>query len=87
MTALVLVCAGAFLAAIGSLRGYGAARAALMPLVREGDPTRTLIDATRPVHARTRVRLMARNVVLAVGWLTLAMYGLFLTTIGLETMP
>ena len=42
---------------------------ALMPLVREGDPTRTLIDATRPVHARTRVRVMARNVVAAVGWL------------------
>ena len=49
-----------------------------MPLVREGDPTRTLIDASRPVHARTRVRLMARNVVLAIAWLTVAMYGLFL---------
>jgi len=86
MLALVLVSAGAFLAAFGALRGYAAARAALMPLVREGDPTRTLIDATRPVHARTRVRVMARNVVAAVGWLTLAMYGLFLTTVGLETL-
>lgn len=87
MTALVLVCAGAFLAAFGTLRGYGAARAALLPLVRDGDPTRTLIDAARPVHARTRVRVMARHVVVAVGWLTLAMYGLFLTTVGLETIP
>ena len=84
--AMVLVCAGAFLAALGGLRGYAAARAAL-PLVREGDPTRTLIDASRPVHARTRVRVMARNVALAIGWLTLGMYGLFLATVGLETLP
>ena len=86
MTALVMLAAGAFLAAWGSWRGYASARAALMPLVREGDPTRTLIDATRPVHARTRVRVMARNVLLAVGWLTLAMYGLFLATLGVELL-
>ena len=48
-----------------------------------GDP---MIDATRPVHARTRVRVMARNVVAAVVWLLLAMYGLFLATVGLETL-
>ena len=86
MTALVLVCAGGFLAAYGCLRGYAAARGALLPLVREGDPTRSLIDASRPVHARTRVRVMARHVVLAIAWLALAMYGLFLATAGFEAM-
>jgi hypothetical protein len=87
MPALVLLMAGGFLATWGSWRGYVAARSALMPLVREGDPTRTLIDASRPVHARTRVRLMARHVVLAIAWLSVAMYGLFLATVGLEGLP
>ena len=86
MTAVVMLAAGAFLAAWGSWRGYVAARAALLPLVREGDPTRTLIDASRPVHARTRVRVMARHVVAAVVWLSIAMYGLFLTTVALELL-
>ena len=55
----------------------------MLPLVREGDPTRTLIDATRPLHGRTRVRIAARNVALALGWLVVAMYGLFLATVGI----
>jgi hypothetical protein len=86
MTALVLLAAGAFLAAWGSWRGYLSARAAMLPLVRQGDPTRTLIDASRPVHDRTRVRLMARHVVLAVAWLSVAMYGLFLVTVGAQAV-
>jgi hypothetical protein len=86
MTAVVLLVTGTFLGAWGSWRGYVSARAALIPLLREGDPTRTLIDATRPVHARTRVRVMARHGVLAVAWLSLAMYGLYLATIGFETI-
>jgi hypothetical protein len=86
MTALVLLAAGTLLTAWGSWRGYQAARAALLPLVREGDATRTLIDASRPVHARARVRIMARHVVVAVGWLAVAMYGLFLVTVGLERL-
>ena len=63
------LCAGAFARRPrGRGAGYVAARVRRsLPLVREGDPTRTLIDATRPVHARTRVRLMARNVVVAIG--------------------
>ncbi len=87
MTALLLLAAGTFLAVWGSWRGYQCARSALVPLVREGDPTRTLIDATRPVHARTRVRVMVRHVLLALGWLTLAMYGLFLATAAFELRP
>jgi hypothetical protein len=84
MMALVMLAAGAFLAAWGSWRGYVAARSALLPLVREGDPTRTLIDASRPVHARTRVRVMARHVLVALAWLSVAMYGLFLASVGME---
>jgi len=41
------------------------------------------VDASRPVHARTRVRAAARNVLLAVLWLAVAMYGLYLATVGL----
>jgi hypothetical protein len=86
MTAVVLLVAGAFLAAWGGWRGYVSARAALLPLVRQGDPTRTLIDASRPVHARTRVRVMARHVLVAIAWLSVAMYGLFLATVGTEAL-
>jgi hypothetical protein len=84
MTGVVLVWAGVFLAFWGAWRGYGAARAALVPLLRDGDPTRSLVDATRPVHARVRVRLAVRNVVTAVAWLGIAMYGLYLATVGME---
>lgn len=70
----------------GSWRGYAAARAAVLPLVRDGDPTRTLIEATRPIHARSRVRIVARHAVLAVVWLSVAMYGLYLLTVGLEVL-
>ncbi len=55
-----------------------AARSAVLPLVREGDPTRTLIEATRPVHDRSRVRIAARNVALSLAWMCIAMYGLYL---------
>ena len=50
MLSAVLVATGLFLAIYGSLRGYVAARSALMPLVREGDPTRTLgrLDPSAP---------------------------------------
>jgi hypothetical protein len=84
MSAVVLLLAGAFLAAWGTWQGYRAAGAALLPLVRKGDPTRTLIDATRPVHARTRVRVAARHIVMAVAWVAVAMYGLFLATVGAQ---
>jgi hypothetical protein len=83
MTGVVLVWAGVFLASWGALRGYGAARAALVPLLRDGDPTRSLVDATRPVYARVRMRLAARNVVIAVAWLGIAMYGMYLATVGM----
>jgi hypothetical protein len=83
MLATVLVLSGLTIALHGSWRGYVAARSALVPFVREGDPTRRLIDAARPMHARTRVRVAARQVALAVGWLSLALYGMYLATVGM----
>ena len=82
MLAAVLVVSGVFAIAYGSWRGYVAARTALAPLVREGDPTRTLVEAGRPLHARTRVRIAVRQVAVAVGWLTVALYGLYLAAAG-----
>lgn len=82
MIGLVLVSSGLVVAATGAWRSYGFARHALAPFVRDGDPTRRLIDATRPVHDRWRTRAAARSLVLAVGWLCLAMYGLYLVTVG-----
>ena len=82
-TGVVLLWAGVFLAFWGAWR-YGAARAALAPLVRDGDPTRTLVDATRPVHARVRVRPQRATSSSAFAWLGIAMYGMYLATVGME---
>jgi hypothetical protein len=82
MVDAVLLVSGLTAAVLGTWRGYVAARTALGPLVHEGDATRTLIDAGRPMHARIRVRLFARRVVAAVAWLALAMYGLFLVSVA-----
>lgn len=87
MVGVVLVVSGLVAVAYGSWRGYAAARSALVPLVRDGDPTRTLIEATRPLHARSRVRFAARQVMQAVLWLCVAMYGLYLLTVGLAVVP
>jgi hypothetical protein len=83
MVGAVLVLSGLVTVAWGSWRGYGAARSALAPLVREGDPTRTLIEASQPIHARSRVRMAARKVLLAMAWVCVSMYGLYLLTVGL----
>ena len=76
--AVLLVC-GLAAAVIGTWRGYVVAREAVGPFVHEGDPTRTLIEAGRPIHARPRVRLFVRRVldlVCLAG--ARAMYGLYL---------
>ena len=79
---LVLVACGLTALVIGGWRGYALARQALTPLVHAGDPTRSAIEAARPVHARFRVRLFVRRVAVAVGWLVVALYGLFLLQVG-----
>jgi hypothetical protein len=87
MLSAVLLACGAFATIYGSWRGYAAARAALLPLAREGEPTRTLVERTQAPLARGRVRLALRHVVIAIAWLAIAMYGLYLATVGLELAP
>ena len=82
MLGAVLLVSGLFATVYGTWRGYVAARSAMLPLVRGGEPTRTLIDAGRPLHERTRLRLAARQVAVAVAWLTIALYGMYLATAG-----
>lgn len=67
---------------VGGWRSYSIARQALGPLVREGDPTRTAIEAARPFLDRFRIRLFIRRVAVSVGWLLVALYGLFLVSAG-----
>ncbi len=86
MAALLVLC-GLTATAIGSWRSYALAREALAPLVHDGDPTRTAIEATRPLPARPRVRRFAGRVAMSVGWLAIAMYGLFLIANAAEAMP
>lgn len=82
MLGALLVLSGLVAVPYGLWRGYAAARSALVPISRDGDPTRSLIEASRPIQDRSRVRLAARNVLLAFGWLTVAMYGLYLAVVG-----
>ncbi len=82
MVGAILLFSGLVAAVFGSWRGYVAARSGLLPLLREGDETRSRIEATRPIHARTRVRVAARQVAFACLWISVAMYGLFLATTG-----
>ena len=81
----LLVGCGLTALTIGAWRGYALAREALAPLVHAGDPTRSAIEAARPVHARFRVRLFARRVAIAAGWLVVALYGLYLIQAGSVT--
>jgi hypothetical protein len=86
MVGVVLLAAGLIAFVDALVRGYGAARSAVLPLTREGDPTRSLIEATRPIHARVRVRVAARHALTSVVWIVVAMYGLFLVTAGAERL-
>jgi hypothetical protein len=74
----VLLVTGLATTAIGTWRGYANARLVVAPLVHPGEPTRTVVEATQPLAERAQVRRAARNLAAAVGWLVLAMYGLFL---------
>jgi hypothetical protein len=81
MGILVVGC-GITVLAVAGWRSFTLARQALAPLVHDGEPTRTAIEAARPPHARFRVRQVARRVVAAVGWMIVALYGLFLIQAG-----
>ncbi len=80
---LVLAACGSMAAVIGTWRGYAVAREALAPLIHDGDPTRTAIDATRPLYGRIRVRLFVRRLAVSVAWVSIAMYGLYLLVVGI----
>jgi hypothetical protein len=80
----VLIVVGVAVVALAGWRGFTAVRVAVGPLVHDGDPTRSLIEATRPVHERSRIRAFARGVTLSVGWLIVALYGLFLVAAGMS---
>jgi hypothetical protein len=86
MLGLVLVCSGLVAMAAGTWYGYAASRSALVPFIREGDPTRAMVDAARPVHERIRVRTAARGVLSAVAWIGVALYGMYLLAVGLEVL-
>ncbi len=78
MAHFVLQLCGLIAVVIAAARSYAATREAVGPLVHDGDPTRTALEATRRITDRPRVRLFARRLGVALGWLAVAMYGLFL---------
>ena len=82
MLGVTLTACGLVAATFGTWRGYTNARAALVSLAGDGDPTRASIDASRPILARTRVRRFVRPVVAAMLWLAIAMYGLLMVSLG-----
>jgi hypothetical protein len=79
---IVLVGCGTFAVVIGLVRGYVAARSAVGSFVHAAGSSRPPTDAGRPVRVPTAVRRTLRSVVLAVGWLMVALYGLFLASAG-----
>ena len=81
MGILLTVC-GLTALVLGAWRSYAVARDALDPIVRAGEPTRTRVEGSWPIHRRSRVRRFVRRVVVSVGWLSIAMYGLFLLSVG-----
>jgi hypothetical protein len=81
----ILMACGVIAVAIGLWRGYANAREAVGPLVHSGEPTRTAVEAARPVHERSRIRRFARALVISVAWIVVALYGLFL--VSAATLP
>jgi hypothetical protein len=81
---LLLETCGIVAVVIGGWRSYAMAREALGPVAHQGDPTRTALEAGRPILERTRVRLFLRRVAISLAWLLVAGYGLYLVAIGQE---
>lgn len=82
MVGVLLEVCGVMAVVIGGWRSYAVARQALAPLLHDGDPTRTAIEATRPFPLRPRVRLFARRLAISLLWLGVGLYGLFLVVRG-----
>jgi hypothetical protein len=79
---ILLTACGLTALVLGAWRSYAVARDALGPILHDGEPTRTTLEAASPIYRRSRVRRFVRRVVVSVGWLSIAMYGLFLLTVG-----
>jgi hypothetical protein len=82
MLGVTLTACGLVAATLGTWRGYANARTAVVSLARDGDPTRSAIEASRPILSRTRVRRFVRPLAAAVVWLAVAMYGLLMVSLG-----
>jgi hypothetical protein len=80
---LLLMTCGLVLAGTGTWFGYRNAREAIVPAADAGDPTRSAIDAARPLHARVGMRRVVRSVATAIAWLVLALYGFYLAQTGM----
>jgi len=81
---LLLETCGIVAVVIGGWRSYAMAREALGPVAHQGAPTRTALEAGRPILERTRVRLFLRRVAISLAWLLVAGYGLYLVAVGQE---
>lgn len=80
MTSFLLLASGTVLVVVGFVRGYAAARLALSPLIHEGEPTRSAVEALQALPMRPRFRRVAGRVAQSIAWLSLAFYGLFLVS-------
>ena len=81
---LLLETCGFVAVVIGGWRSYAMAREALGPVAHQGDPTRTALEAGRPILERTRVRMFLRRLAVSLAWLLVAGYGLYLVAVGQE---
>jgi len=85
--AFLLILCGTIAAMVGVYRGFVLAREALGPLVHDGDPTRTALDASKPFLFRPRVRRFTTAILGSIGWLIVALYGMFLIYRASELIP
>ena len=78
----ILTASGLVLAGVGIWRSYLAARQVMAPLAHRGDPTRSRIESLRPLPLRPKVRTAAARTLISMGWLAIALYGLYLVVRG-----
>jgi len=85
-TGVILVASGLVLAGMGLWRSYLMAREAVAPLTHQGDPTRSRIESLRPLPLRPKVRTAAARTLVSIGWLAVALYGLYFLVRGQELL-
>jgi hypothetical protein len=80
--AAILVFCGSIALLAGGWRSWTATRSALLALTHDGEPTRRLVEAARPFHRRGPLRTFLRDLIVALLWLVVALYGLVLLVAG-----